>query len=61
MKISWTSVNMQNSFMNSKGVYKGEIFMFSIKVSVGFESLITLTEMWDDKNPCLIMLKSLKR
>lgn len=29
--------------------------------SVGFESLITLTEMWDEENPCLIMLKSLKR
>ena len=27
--------------------------------SEGFESLITLTEMWDEKNPCLIMLKSL--
>ncbi len=26
---------------------------------VGFEPLITLTEMWDDKNPCLIMIKSL--
>lgn len=27
--------------------------------SIGFESLITLTEMWDADNPCLIMLKSL--
>lgn len=27
--------------------------------SVGFEPLITLTEMWDDENPCLIMLKTL--
>ena len=27
--------------------------------SVGFEPLITLTEMWDDDNPCLIMFKSL--
>lgn len=27
--------------------------------SLGFESLITLTEMWDGENPCLIMLKSL--
>lgn len=27
--------------------------------SVGFEPLITLTEMWDDNNPCLIMLKTL--
>lgn len=27
--------------------------------SVGFESLITLTEMWDEYNPCLIMIKSL--
>jgi len=26
---------------------------------VGFEPLVTLTEMWDDENPCLIMLKSL--
>ncbi len=28
---------------------------------VGFRSLITLTEMWDEKNPCLIMLKLLNR
>ncbi len=27
--------------------------------SVGFEPLITLTEMWDEANPCLIMLKTL--
>ena len=27
--------------------------------SVGFEPLITLTEMWDEDNPCLIMIKSL--
>lgn len=26
---------------------------------VGFEPLITLTEMWDEDNPCLIMFKSL--
>lgn len=27
--------------------------------SVGFEPLITLTEMWDENNPCLIMVKPL--
>lgn len=27
--------------------------------SIGFEPLITLTEMWDENNPCLIMLKLL--
>ena len=27
--------------------------------SVGFEPLITLTEMWDEENPCLIMIKQL--
>lgn len=27
--------------------------------NVGFEPLITLTEMWDEKNPCLIMIKEL--
>ena len=27
--------------------------------SVGFEPLVTLTEMWDENNPCLIMLKKL--
>ena len=27
--------------------------------SIGFEPLITLTEMWDEKNPCLIMLKTI--
>ena len=26
---------------------------------VGFEELITLTEMWDSENPCLIMIKEL--
>ena len=28
--------------------------------NVGFEPLITLTEMWDEKNPCLIMIKKLR-
>lgn len=28
---------------------------------VGFESLITLTEMWDDENPCLVMIKSFEK
>ncbi|KMQ51718.1 Acetyltransferase, GNAT family [Chitinispirillum alkaliphilum] len=27
--------------------------------SVGFTELITLTEMWDEENPCLIMIKSI--
>ena len=27
--------------------------------SIGFEPLITLTEMWDKNNPCLIMIKVL--
>lgn len=27
---------------------------------VGFTPLITLTEMWDEENPCLLMLKSLE-
>lgn len=27
--------------------------------SMGFEQLITLTEMWDEDNPCLIMIKPL--
>lgn len=27
--------------------------------SVGFDPLITLTEMWDEENPCLIMLKKI--
>lgn len=26
---------------------------------IGFEPLITLTEMWDENNPCLIMMKCL--
>lgn len=29
--------------------------------SMGFEPLITLTEMWDENNPCLIMVKILVR
>ena len=28
---------------------------------IGFEPLITLTEMWDDENPCLVMIKELRR
>ncbi|MGI6669785.1 MAG: GNAT family N-acetyltransferase [Acetivibrionales bacterium] len=28
-------------------------------LSVGFEQLITLTEMWDAENPCLIMIKKI--
>lgn len=27
---------------------------------MGFSELITLTEMWDEENPCLIMLKCLR-
>ena len=27
---------------------------------LGFTELITLTEMWDEENPCLIMIKRLK-
>ena len=26
---------------------------------VGFKELVTLTEMWDENNPCLIMIKNL--
>jgi predicted lactoylglutathione lyase len=26
---------------------------------IGFKKLITLTEMWDENNPCLIMIKSI--
>jgi ribosomal protein S18 acetylase RimI-like enzyme len=29
--------------------------------SVGFEELITLTEMWSPEHPCLLMLKDLSR
>ena len=32
--------------------------MFYIKM--GFKELITLTEMWDEDNPCLIMIKNIK-
>jgi len=28
-------------------------------LKLGFEPLITLTEMWDEQNPCLIMIKEL--
>lgn len=27
--------------------------------SIGFVPLVTLTEMWDEENPCLIMIKSI--
>jgi predicted lactoylglutathione lyase len=26
---------------------------------MGFEELVTLTEMWDENNPCLIMIKKI--
>ena len=26
---------------------------------MGFEELLTLTEMWDEDNPCLVMVKVL--
>lgn len=26
---------------------------------VGYEELLTLTEMWSEENPCLIMIKKL--
>jgi len=29
--------------------------------SMGFEYLVTLTEMWDENNPCLIMIKALPK
>jgi len=28
---------------------------------MGFKELLTLTEMWDKENPCLIMIKNIKR
>ncbi len=28
--------------------------------SIGFTELVTLTEMWDERNPCLIMIKDIK-
>ncbi len=28
-------------------------------LKVGFEQLITLTEIWDAENPCLIMIKKI--
>jgi ribosomal protein S18 acetylase RimI-like enzyme len=28
---------------------------------IGFNELLTLTEMWDEKNPCLIMIKLLEK
>ena len=27
---------------------------------IGFKELLTLTEMWDEENPCLIMIKNIK-
>ena len=27
---------------------------------MGFKELLTLTEMWDEENPCLIMIKNIK-
>ena len=26
---------------------------------MGFKELLTLTEMWDEENPCLIMIKNI--
>lgn len=29
--------------------------------SLGFKELITLTEMWDEENPCLLMIKEINK
>lgn len=42
--------HLQSMWRKSKNIRIG---------SVGFEPLITLTEMWDEETPCLIMVKSL--
>jgi len=43
----------------AKPLIHKKVKRFNLHQSVGFEPLITLTEMWDEENPCLIMFKPL--
>ena len=45
-----SETNSDENYAKTRAFYK----------KTGFEELITLTEMWDENNPCLIMIKSIK-
>ena len=40
--------------------YKPYLKTIEFYKKIGFKELLTLTEMWDEQNPCLIMIKNLK-
>ena len=43
-------------------IAKYEPYLKTVKFyeKMGFKELLTLTEMWDEENPCLIMIKNIK-
>jgi ribosomal protein S18 acetylase RimI-like enzyme len=45
--------------LSEKAVYGPYEKTRSFYRKMGFEELITLTEMWDEDNPCLIMIKTI--
>jgi hypothetical protein len=47
--------NIDNKINDDKNYEKTRKFY----KKMGFEELITLMEMWDENNPCLIMIKKI--
>ena len=45
-----SEINPDKNYAKTRHFYK----------KIGFNELITLTEMWDENNPCLIMIKCIK-
>jgi len=45
-----SELNSDKNYTKTRHFYK----------KMGFDELITLTEMWDENNPCLIMIKCIK-
>jgi ribosomal protein S18 acetylase RimI-like enzyme len=45
-----SEINSDKNYAKTRHFYK----------KMGFNELITLTEMWDENNPCLIMIKYIK-
>jgi ribosomal protein S18 acetylase RimI-like enzyme len=45
-----SEINSDENYAKTRRFYK----------KMGFNELVTLTEMWDENNPCLIMIKDIK-
>lgn len=46
--------------LSDKAQYEPYELTRAFYLRLGFEPLITLTEVWDENNPCLIMIKKVK-